>query len=71
MFSLQALVERTWNYNFHFAWLGRMQNAGQAEGPSSVQVSSSSKIDECPQRSHPSDLGGKTLVSLRRPEGKG
>ncbi|OXU19534.1 hypothetical protein TSAR_012338 [Trichomalopsis sarcophagae] len=55
----------------NFAWLDRTQTVGQAGGPRSVQVSGSSESDECPQRSHPSDLGGKTLVSLTRPKGKG
>ncbi|OXU16382.1 hypothetical protein TSAR_000084 [Trichomalopsis sarcophagae] len=52
-------------------WLGGTQTADQAERPRSVLVSSSSESGECPQRSHPSDLRGKTLVSLMRPEGKG
>ncbi|OXU19621.1 hypothetical protein TSAR_004984, partial [Trichomalopsis sarcophagae] len=52
-------------------WLGGTQTAGQAERARSVLVSSSSESGECPQRSHPSGLGGKALVSLMRPEGKG
>ncbi|OXU18201.1 hypothetical protein TSAR_010995, partial [Trichomalopsis sarcophagae] len=52
-------------------WLGGTQTAGQAQGPRSVLVSSSSESGECPQRSHPLDLGGKTLVSLMRPKGNG
>ncbi|OXU18186.1 hypothetical protein TSAR_014977, partial [Trichomalopsis sarcophagae] len=52
-------------------WLGGTQIAGQAERPRSVLDSSSSESGECPQQSHPSDFGGKTLVSLMRPEGKG